>query len=701
MGLFDKFKPKSVDSINPTNELYDELKEHKLATVFVLLANVITSIILAGMTHILCNGIITMVSHNVRKISLTLRNCISYGFKDWWLALIIFFLLCYVTFRMYRSLRKTYKKNYKDNYLKSKKETYGGAHFQDDEELQKNFNIYDSIEDTDDDVFATDENKKIYTLKWPPGMNKNMLFYGDPGAGKSSTIVKAQIYQGIRRGISMVVTDTKGDLYKETSSVARECGYIVRILNLKPKELRNSDGFDLFHSLDPNDDSLDVQADVITNIIFQNTSGLKEVEDYWYKNEYNLVKMAIMVLVTEKPYILQKKNKFPEIYNFLTEYNADTLEAKMNSYNEDSVIYKCYKAFSDTEKKNQGQIINGAAIRLQKLANPVLQKVLSVNEMDTVLPMKKKCIYYVVIPDQDNTYRFLSALFFSRIFIDQCDYSDNLTREEKKSQLPVKYILDEYKNTGGIVGLPEKIATVRSRKIELTIILQDANQLLALYDEADAATIKNCCVVKGMLSTNDPNTAQEFSDLLGTQTVIVENLRYFEDAADIVHAHDTIQKTLGEGERPLLYPSDFWNGKVKRDEIIYVIKGMPPVRLLKYFCEKEGKPIHPMEAWGMELGEKKTSRHKPIWRHDLEILQAQMEKAQEQNPMAGFTEQIPEPKNTESNREDITHNGVHVQTRQTTVSTFSANANSPTVNNIVPKNNENDDVDDFFGFEIT
>jgi len=688
MGLFDKLKPRHVDSVTPTKELYDELKEHVFVVIVISIIEFVASIFAAGFVFISANDIITTFSSNVRSIKLTLKNCFIYGFQHLWLTLIITGFLIFHSFRLYRSIRRTYQKNYKDNYLKSKKETYGGAHFQTTDELNQNFAIYPDIENTVEDVYGTDESGNIYCLRWQPGMNKNELFYGSPGCGKSAAIVKNKIYQGIRRGVSLIVTDTKGDLYKETSAVARECGYRVRILNLKPKELRNSDGIDLFHSLNPMDDSIDIQADVVTNIIFNNTTGLKEVEDYWHKNEYNLVKMVILILVTEKPYIALGKNKLPEIYNFLAEHSPDSLEQKMSSYSEDSIIYKCYKVFAEADKKIQGQIINGAAIRLQKLANPILQKVLATNEMDPILPMKEKCIYYIVIPDQDNTFRFISQLYFTRTFMDQCDYSDSLTREEKKKQLPVVYVLDEYKNTGGIVGLPEKIATVRSRKIELTIILQDSNQLLSLYDEYDAATIKNCCVVKGMLSTNDPSTAKEFSELLGTQTIVVENLRYYEDAADIVHAQEIIQKTLGEGERPLMLPEEFMNGKMSRDEIIYAISGMPPVRLLKYFAEKSGEAIHPMEAWGMELGEKKTSKHKPRWRYLMEQEQVKSAAEQNANPMAGFAEETSEPRTTS-------------MPNSKTAQPSPVPKNSKSEHSTNTKPSTSDTVDDFFGFEIS
>lgn len=213
------------------------------------------------------------------------------------------------------------------------------------------------------------------------------------------------------------------------------------------------------------------------------------------------------------------------------------------------------------------------------------------------------------------------------MFIDQCRYSDQLSREEKKMQRSVHYVLDEYKSTGGIIGLEDKIANVRSRKIALTLILQNTTQLNMMYGEEGAETIKECCYVKALLGGAGLKTTQEFSDLLGSQTIISESHRFSESTADVVHAHGEIQKTLAENERPLLYATDMINGNLGHDEIIYVIAGMPPIRLNKYFSEKSGEAIHPMEAVGMMLGEKKASLHKPLWRYAEE--QAKLKKVNE------------------------------------------------------------------------
>lgn len=611
--LFKK-EPKTIDKISPVFELQEDLKGKPVQVIISILASLLAASFTSGL---LCQLWLNIMTDHFR---FGLLNSFYYGFKWWGVTLLLMLANMYAIFRIYRILKKNYAKNYDDNYLKSDKETYGGAHFQTEEELKKNFSIYDSIEETTGDVFGMDDKERIYIFDYPSGMNQNKLFTGAPGSGKSDAIIKTSIYQDIRQGKSIITTDTKGALYAETSAVARKHGYKVRALMLKPEWFRNSDAFNMFADLKPGVE-LDSKADVIANILIKNTSE-DERMDYWAGNELNLFKCCIMHIATDPTLVREGRNNLPELFNFLTTNNAQSLAGIFMNYPLSSPIRQCYNIFSNCGDMVQGQIINGASRRLTRLSNIYLQQVLSHNEIDLVEPMKRKCIYYIIMSDTDDAYKFVSALFFSSIFNAQCSYSDSLTREQKKLQLPVDYLCDEYANTGGIIGLPIKIATLRSRKIGITLILQDIGQLLTMYSESEAATILNCCVIKGLLSTNDTDTAKYFSEIMGNMTVLVENLAYMERSDDILHAHDQYKKTMGEGNRPLMMPDELMNGKFNRDEIIYVISGMPPVRLKKYFSKKGPEAIHPYEIEGEELGERKCNRHRPKWRKILEEKEA-------------------------------------------------------------------------------
>lgn len=605
-------EPKEIDSVTPLNELYDDLKEHQKTVIGYIITSIILSTFLSGLIY----QYITTIFNGE---SVYLLSSFRYGIsKSLILTIIIIFLMIGFGFKAYRSLRRNYMKNYKDNYLKSKSETYGGSHFQTEEELKENFDYFENIEDTTGEVFGMDEYDNILTFKYPPGMNKNQIYFGAPGSGKSASIIKTALYQAMRRGESVVLTDSKGALYAETSAVARKLGYKVRVFNLKASEFKNCDGYNFFKSIRPGDDDMDAKADIIANLVIKNTTDPREGIDYWGKNEFNLFKCVIMYVSTNSAYIQNNLNNLPGMFKFITSKSAKDMKGIFTLLPKDSPIRQCYDLFAEADDKNQGQIINGAGIRLSKLTNIYLQQALSHDEIDPLEPMKRKCIYYLIIADTDDSYRFLSALFFSTMIDAQCDYSDKLSGKAKIMQLPINYLLDEYYATGGVYALPVKISTLRSRKIGLLIILQDKGQLTSMYEEGEVSTILNCCTIKGLLSTNDLVTAEYFSELLGKQTIVVQNDRLYESSADIIHAHGTIQKTFGEGERPLMYPEEIMNGKLTRDEMIYVISGMPPVKLRKYFSEKKGEAIHPLEKEGKLLGRKMAHKHRPRWRKILE-----------------------------------------------------------------------------------
>lgn len=612
-----KRKLTGIREVNPIDELRDDLAGKGIQVGITICVSLILSIFLTGLGYQIWKWVESIVTR--RRFKFGLLNSFIYGVQHPIIFILIGFVFLFIAFRSFRSVRKSYQVNYEDGTLDAKRNTYGSSHYQTETELRTNFKITKTIEETTGDVFGADEKGNIYTFIYPPGMNKNKVYFGAPGSGKSAAVMKTSMYQNILQGNSIICTDTKGDLYKETARVFKKYGYKVKALMLKPQWFKNSDSFNMFVDLHPDDDDLDAKADVIANVIIKNTSGKDEGTDYWGTNEFNLIKCIVMHVSTNEQYIKSGRNNLPEVYNFLSTYSAKEMSGIFLGYPKDSVIRQCYDIFAACSDQNQGQIINGAAIRLGKLTNKALQKALSFNEMDMIAPMKEKCIYYIIISDTDDAYKFISSLFFSTIFNAQCEYSDNLTKQEKKKQLAVEYLCDEYYSTGGILGLPIKISTMRSRKIGITLILQNKGQLEAMYTPGEVETILNACTVKGLLSTNDMNTAQYFSDSMGTKTVMVENIRHNEDAADIIHAHGENVKSYGEGTKPLAMPADLMNGVFTRDHIIYVISGMPPVKLMKYFAEKGGEAIHPMEKEAQELGENPCFRHLPRWRKLMKL----------------------------------------------------------------------------------
>lgn len=603
-----------LESQNPISEIKRTFRGTLIPSLIMLVVAFLIGTFLSGLVY----QYIGYTFGKMRRFNLI--NSFAYGLSKTMLVSIMFTLGIYYCYYKVLRIRGKNRVDYETGIVRSENETFGGAHWQTDDELKENFTVSKKIADTKEEIFGKDPKGNVYSLTYPPGMNHNRVFFGAPGSGKTSAIIKTDIYQCILRGESIITTDSKGAVYEETVSVAKEHGYTVRVFNLKPKEFRNSNAFNVMESIDP--DSPDFASDcaVISNIIIKNIIGVEADKglDYWGTTETVALQMVIMLLSSRPEYIKSGQNNLYSVFEFLSTKTPMEMKQIFTALPMDSPTRMAYNNFAKASEQNQGQTLNGLTTHLGVLNNPMLKEVLSRNEIDLIAPMRKPCIYYVIIPDNDDTYKFLASLFFSTIFKVQCDYSDSLTKEEKKKQLTVFYELDEYKNIGGIINLDTKMSTVRSRKINITVILQLLNQLTIVHGEDRAAEILNDCTVKGLLSTNDMDTAKYFSDLIGTFTAKSESEKYQEARTDVMKMHNDVMHSVQEQERKLVLPEELMNDKMDRDDVIYVISNMAPVRLKKCFAEKGGELIHPMEIRGAELGYKKSNRYKPKWRNDKE-----------------------------------------------------------------------------------
>jgi len=606
IDLVKLFIPNEIDKVTPFYELLEDTKGKEKTLLKIIIGALLGSIFIAGS---MIQFWVMVFEHGE---TFYIMRSLRYGVTYWYASLLIFIVLLVLIYRIYRSLRKNYTKDYKRGILISKNDTYGSAHFQTVAEMEQTCKRYDSIKDTADDILGIDTEGKYVCMNYNRGgLNRNEAYFGAPGSGKTSAIIKTKIYQAIRRGESMIITDSKGDVYSETGNLVRSEEYEVRVLNLKPEEFQFSDGFDMFSSLKPGDPALDSKADVIATSIIHNTSINEKLEgDYFGVNEFNYIKFWIMHVATNPTCIKAGQNNLADMFLMMSSTKPSEVAVIASQYTE-GPIKIAYDLFAQAKPDVQQQIVQGAGIRLSKLSNIYLQQVLKNNDIDMTAPMKRKCAYYLVISDTSDAYRFISSLFFSTMLFEQIRYYDSLPKSEKKKSIPVNYIMDEYKNTGGIQEMPTTITTVRSRKIGITMILQDKGQLDTMYGKEAASSILNACTIKGCLSTNDVETATYFKNLMDNQTVIVNNERYAESTADVVHAHGEKQISKGEGQRPLMTVGDLLT--MDPDEMVYVVSGMPPLKLKKPFAEKAGELIHPFEKRAVKLGPSPCNKHIPKW----------------------------------------------------------------------------------------
>ncbi len=593
------------------SDFFYDIKEHRGTYLTLLVISPIIGIFGSGW---LCQLFLKTIG-KLDSISL------AKSFTAWFttpgiiLAALITFLLIAMGYRFHKITIKDYYVDREGNFLISKQGLHGNAHWQTEKEREKCFNRSKDIEDLYGDILGIDDEKRLYTLREDlVGINRNKCIFGTPGSGKSAAIIENDILQCIRRGESAIITDSKGDLYRKLSQKARNAGYIVKVLNLKSNELRNSDAFHLLKYLENGDTSV---AEMLANCIIENTGDGHM--DYWAQNEMNGYKALLLYISTNEALKKTGRNTLAEMYNICTQNTPQQLATMFNGLPKTHPARQAFNIYANCEPKVQGQILNGMGIKLSFLTDFYAQQIVSHDEIDLIMPMKKKCMYFVVIPDTNKTYNVIANLFFNMMLIKQCEYSDSLTTKQKEKQLFVNYILDEFKATGAINNFDGTITTVRSRKIGITTVLQTLGQLKDMYPGEAYNTILGSMTIKILLRAGDEDTGRYFNVSCGTQTRLNKASRYSDSLGETIHTHNSETITEGLVGADLLSIDE--TQKLDANKLIVCILGFEPVKLNKYLSKNN--PY--IEGW--EDMERVPGRHKPLWRKRIEDAEKEKEKS--------------------------------------------------------------------------
>lgn len=486
---------------------------------------------------------------------------------------------------------------------------YGSAHWQYEDETKRCFFRAELPEEVEHNLNILGEgvfDHQLYSLRNDlVSMNKHLGVFGTSGSGKSATFITPMIYQNIMRGDSMIITDTKGDLCSENRHLLRKYGYTVKILNLKAKELMFSDGCDFLKPL--KDD--DVKAAVLANTITLNTERDKSL-DYWAKNELNLLKALLLYVANDETRKKTGNATLAEVYNILSTMKDPEISALFYPLDDDHPAKSAFNIYDQiTDEKIRGQICNGLAIRLSILGNKWAKQIVASDDISFIAPMKKKCAYFVIIDDQDDTFKFIATLFFASLLQEMSNYFDAMKQAGRGDEcLEVNFLLDEFAATGSIPRFDKAVANVRSRGIGITIVLQDKGQLDDMYGENLASSILNNMSMKVLLKTSDPNTAKYFSSLLGIETIKLRNGRHQRHITDFFRMFPDEMESDGWGKREVMLPDELIS--MDNDHLVACISGFRPVRLRKFLYFR-----HPMFK---ECKKYSPRQHYPRWRKRID-----------------------------------------------------------------------------------
>lgn len=417
--------------------------------------------------------------------------------------------------------------------------------------------------------------------------NKNLVVIGGSGSGKTFRFVKPNL---IQLNCSNIVVDPKDHLAEKTGKLFLENGYQVKVLDLV--NMTNSDGFNPFRYVETEND-----LNRMLTVYFNNTKGNGSRSDpFWDEASMTLVRAISSYLVDfynppgstkEEADSRRKRGRYPsfseigKLIKLLSKgenQDKSVLEVMFETYAKiygtENFTMRNWADFQNYKDKTLDSVI---AVTTAKFSLFNIQSVIDLTKRDT-LDLKtwgtQKTMVYLVIPDNDTTFRFLSALFFSTVF-------STLTRQadvDFKGQLPihVRSYLDEFANVGEIPDFAEQTSTVRSRNMSLVPILQNIAQLQGLYKEKEAwKTILGNCDSLLYLGGNDEETFKFMSGLLGKQTIDVRSTsRSYGQTGSGSTSHQKIA-------RDLMTPDEV--GNMKRDECLVRIAGVPVFKEKKYF----------------------------------------------------------------------------------------------------------------------
>lgn len=346
--------------------------------------------------------------------------------------------------------------------------------------------------------------------------NKNILVIGGSGSGKTRFFVKPNLMQ---LHSSYVVTDPKGTLILETGSLLVRAGYKVKVLNTI--NFKKSMHYNPFAYLRSEKDILK-----LTNTIIANTKGdgEKSSEDFWVKAERLLYCALIGYIWYEAP---EEEKNFITLLEMINASEAreddeefqspvDLMFSRLEEKEPDHFAVKQYKKYKLAAGKTAKSILISCGARLAPFDIKELRDLMEYDDLELDTLGDRKTALFLIMSDTDTTFNFVIAMLQSQLFNLLCDKAD----DEYGGRLPVhvRCLLDEFANIGQIPKFEKLIATIRSREISASIILQSQSQLKAIYKD-NADTIAGNCDTTLFLGGKEKTTLKEMSEILGKETI--------------------------------------------------------------------------------------------------------------------------------------------------------------------------------------
>ena len=401
------------------------------------------------------------------------------------------------------------------------------------------------------------------------------------GSGKSSSYSIPNAYQCLG---SYVFTDPKGELYDRTAGYLREHGYKIKVLNLVRPQY--SDGYNpLLHIKS----GLDVDV-IASTIVKGQKNESSSSEPYWDDMAEMLLKALIYYLIAVAPEEERNLASCAELVRAAnTNGGSNLLTDLISKLPREHPARMYYKSIEIAPEKTYSSILSSLQSKLGKFDSQEIAELTSTDTINFEEIGNQKTAVYVISSDTHTAYDFLLTIFFAQMIQQLYDYADQNGGKLKEQTF---FILDEFANIGKIPDFDKKISTSRSRKISFSVILQNVDQLEAVYEKS-YETIMGNCDTHVFLGSNSFKTVEYFSKQLGEKTIKRDSITRNTDKTGWTTGIGYSDQLMG---RALMTPDEL--RRLDNNLCIIFEKGIKPVKTSKYWYFK--KPMA-KEMAGLEI----------------------------------------------------------------------------------------------------
>ena len=390
-------------------------------------------------------------------------------------AICIFLVIYGMSLGVYYSTRRNYRKG----------EEHGSAKWGNARQICKKY----AEKDNGQNLILT-QNVRIGLDGRKHRRNLNVLVVGGSGAGKTRFYAKPNVMQA---HTSYVVLDPKGEILRDTGYLLEQQGYDIKVLDLI--DTSRSHGFNPFVYLRDDKDVLRLVSNLIRNTT---PKGAQSNDPFWERAETALLEALILYLVNEAP---PEEQNFPMVMEMINAAEVkeedeayasvlDELFERLAMRDPEHLAVKQYHIFKLAAGKTAKSILISLGVRLEKFNLPQIAAVMNHDELDIPSLGERKTALFAIIPDNDSSLNFIIGMMYSSVFQELYYIADHV----HGGRLPthVHCVMDEFAN----VALPDEfdklLATMRSREISVSIIIQNIAQLKALFEKQWESIIGNC-----------------------------------------------------------------------------------------------------------------------------------------------------------------------------------------------------------------